>query len=145
MFCSYQNANGHDFHPKLTKVAGRLWTLRANSKYRTLNTHNMNTDTGNLKGYKQNRKLSRERLNTDRRIRPLSVPTRRSDIGFLVRLAMGNDALLDFKGIDDLLPRLKVNLEDSLLLGYVLLLNLILGTWFCGVFGYRSVVAWGAL
>ena len=105
----------------------------------------MDTNTGNLKGYKENRKVSQQRQNTDPRIRPLSVPTRRSDIGFLIRLAMGNDALLDFKGIDDFLPRLKVNLEDSLLFRYILLLNLVLGTWFCGVFGYRSAVAWGAL
>ena len=104
----------------------------------------MDTDTGNVKGYKQNRKFPRQRQNTDRRIRPLSVPTRRSDTGFLVRWAMGNDALFNFKGINDLLPRLKVNLEDSLLFRYVLLLNLVLGTWFCGVFGYRSAVACGA-
>ena len=75
----------------------------------------MDTDTRNLKGYRKNRRFSRQRQNTDRLIRPLSVPTRRSDIGFLIRLAMGNDTLLDFEGIDDLLPRLKVNLEDSLL------------------------------
>ena len=47
--------------------------------------------------------------------RPLSVPTRRSDIGFVVGLARGDDAFLDFKGIDYILPRLKVDLEDSLL------------------------------
>ncbi len=54
---------------------------------------------------------------------------------------MGNDALFDFKGIDNLLPRLKVNLEDSLLFRDVLLLNLFLGTWFCGVFAQRSAIA----
>ena len=58
---------------------------------------------------------------------------------------MGNDAFLDFKGIDNLLPRLKVNLEDSLLFRDVLLLNLFLGTWFCGVFGQRSATAREAL
>ena len=58
---------------------------------------------------------------------------------------MWNDAFLDLKGINNILPPLKVELEDSLLSRNVLLLNLFLGTWFCGVFGQRSAIAREAL
>ena len=73
--------------------------------------------------------------------RTLSVPTRRSDIGFLVEYTMRNDAFLDLKGINNILPPLKIDLEDGLLFRNVLLLNLFLGTWFCSVFGQISAIA----
>ena len=58
---------------------------------------------------------------------------------------MWNDAFLDLKDINNILPIFEVDLEDSLLFRNVLLLNLFLGTWFCSIFGQKSAIAREAL
>lgn len=44
----------------------------------------------------------------------LSIPSGRADLGYLIRLSIGDDARLDIVRVNQVLPRLVIEMEDGL-------------------------------
>lgn len=66
----------------------------------------------------------------------LSIPSRRADLGYLIRLPVGDDALLDVVRVNQVFPRLVIKVKDGLVFLDALCLDL--GRWA----GLGSIYSW---